>query len=296
MKKDKVSIILVFFFFVGVCVFLYPALSQYWNSKTQTQAVADYQSVIKALTPADYSAMFDAADDYNKRLNETAFPLTQYKDVEGYDSTLDISGTGIMGYVTIDKINIELPIYHGTSDQVLSMAVGHVEGTSLPVGGKSTHSVLSAHRGLPNSRLFTDLDKIEVGDVFTITILNKLFTYQVDQIKTVTPSQLEDIYVTDGMDYCTLLTCTPYGINSHRLLVRGVRIENTRTMTYITSDAFLIDPIVATPAVAAPMLFVLFIYLMVRYRKKKKPDSPNENQTENTGPDDNNENVKGDTI
>lgn len=273
MKKDKVGLILVFVFFVGVCIFLYPAFSQFWNTKTQSRAVADYQSVIEALTPADYSRMFDEADDYNSRLYELSYPLTQYDQLEGYRSTMNITGTGIMGYITIDKLDIELPIYHGTSDAVLSMAVGHVEGSSLPVGGKSTHSVLSAHRGLPNSKLFTDLDKLEEGDVFTITVLNKMFTYQVDQIVVVKPDQVEELYIEDGKDYCTLLTCTPYGINSHRLLVRGTRIQNSKPMVYITSDAFLIDPIVATPAVAAPILFVLFIYLMIKYRKKNKKPS-----------------------
>lgn len=274
MKKDLIGIILVFFFFVGVCVFLYPAVSQYWNARTQSKAVADYQSVIKAMTPTDYSTLFDAADDYNNRLREKPFPFTQYKDVEGYNSTLNVMGNGFMGYITIEKLNVELPIYHGTSETVLSMAVGHMEGSSLPVGGKSTHSVLSAHRGLPNSRLFTDLDKLEEGDVFTITILNEMFTYQVDQITIVLPDQFEDILITEGEDYCTLLTCTPYGINSHRLLVRGTRIENSKPVVYITSDAFMIDPIVATPAVAAPILFILFIYLMVKYRKKNKKPLP----------------------
>ena len=173
-----------------------------------------------------------------------------------------------MGYITIEKLGVELPLYHGTSDSVLNIACGHMEGTSLPIGGESTHSVLSAHRGLPHAKLFTDLDKMEVGDVFTITILDRIMTYQVDQIKVVNPNEIDEVHIIDGEDHCTLLTCTPYGINSHRLLVRGTRIENAAPILYVTSNAFKIDSLVATPVVAAPILLVLLIVLMVKYRDK----------------------------
>ena len=195
-------------------------------------------------------------------------PLSDYSKLTNYEETLDISGGGIMGFITIPKIGVELPIYHTIRTEVLNIACGHLEGTSLPVGGESTHCVLSAHRGLPHAKLFTDLDKMEIGDTFRITVLDQTLTYQVDQIKVVRPNEINDIQIVEGEDYCTLLTCTPYGINSHRLLVRGTRIENAAPKLYVTSNAYKIDSLVATPVVAAPILLVLLIVLMVKYRDK----------------------------
>ena len=266
MKKSKIGLILVLMLFIGVCVLLYPSVSQYWNSKTQTQAVENYQAILDAMKPEDYDAYFSAAEEYNMALGKLSFPLLEYNQVEGYNAILDLSGSGIMGYISIAKLGVELPLYHGVSKEVLNVACGHVEGTSLPIGGKSTHSVLSAHRGLPHARLFTDLDKMELGDTFTITILNRTVTYQVDQIKVVLPNNSNDIQIINGEDHCTLLTCTPYGINSHRLLVRGTRIENAPSTLHVTSNAYRIDSLVATPVVAAPILLVLLIILMVKYR------------------------------
>ena len=174
----------------------------------------------------------------------------------------------IMGYITIEKLNVELPIYHGTSSDILNVACGHVEGSSLPVGGSSTHCVLSAHRGLPRAKLFTDLDRMEKGDIFTLSILDRKLTYQVDRISVVNPDELEELEIAEGQDRCTLLTCTPYGINSHRLLVRGTRIENAKPAMYVISDAYKIDSLVATPVVAAPILLMLLIWLLVKYRHK----------------------------
>lgn len=268
MKRDKVGILLVLMLLIGVCVLLYPALSQYWNSKTQTRAVDNYQDILASLEKEDYTAYFEEAESYNAALAELDDPLLQYDRLNGYDEILDISGTGVMGYITIAKLGVELPLYHGTSSAVLNIACGHLEGTSLPVGGESTHCVLSAHRGLPHAKLFTDLDKMELGDTFTITILDRTVTYQVDQIKVVNPDRVDDVQIIEGEDHCTLLTCTPYGINSHRLLVRGTRIENAVPVLYVTSNAYKIDSLVATPVVAAPMLLVLLIVLMVKYRDK----------------------------
>ena len=268
MKRDKVGILLVLMLFIGVCVLLYPALSQYWNSKTQTHAVDDYQEILDSLQKEDYTKYFEEADHYNIALRNLDVPLLEYSQLTEYDQILNVSGTGVMGYITIEKLGVELPLYHGTSDSVLNIACGHMEGTSLPIGGESTHSVLSAHRGLPHAKLFTDLDKMEVGDVFTITILDRILTYQVDQIKVVNPNEIDEVHIIDGEDHCTLLTCTPYGINSHRLLVRGTRIENAAPILYVTSNAFKIDSLVATPVVAAPILLVLLIVLMVKYRDK----------------------------
>ena len=268
MKRDKVGILLVLMLFIGVCVLLYPALSQYWNSKTQTHAVDNYQEILDSLQKEDYTKYFEEADHYNIALRNLDVPLLEYSQLTEYNQILNVSGTGVMGYITIEKLGVELPLYHGTSDSVLNIACGHMEGTSLPIGGESTHSVLSAHRGLPHAKLFTDLDKMEVGDVFTITILDRIMTYQVDQIKVVNPNEIDEVHIIDGEDHCTLLTCTPYGINSHRLLVRGTRIENAAPILYVTSNAFKIDSLVATPVVAAPILLVLLIVLMVKYRDK----------------------------
>jgi sortase A len=201
-------------------------------------------------------------------LSELSAPLLDYRKVKGYNSILNISGNGIMGYVSIPKLGVELPLYHGISAEVLNIACGHLEGTSLPVGGENTHCVLSAHRGLPHAKLFTELDKMEVGDTFTITVLDRTITYQVDQIKVVRPDEIDDVQIVPGEDLCTLLTCTPYGVNSHRLLVRGTRIENAAPVLHVTSNAYRIDSLVATPVVAAPILLILLIVLMVKYRDK----------------------------
>ena len=190
-----------------------------------------------------------------------------------------MEGTTIIGYVVIEKIGVELPVYHGTSEQVLNRGVGHLEGSSLPVGGTSTHSVMSAHRGLPTAKLFTDLDRLEIGDTFQIRVLDQVLTYMVDQVKTVTPKEISDLQIVEGKDYCTLFTCTPYGINTHRLLVRGIRIETIteKPVIYVANEAFRIEPLLVTPAVAAPMVFVFLIHLMVKYREppKKKEGASN---------------------
>ena len=268
MKRDKIGILLVLMLLIGVCALLYPSVSQYWNTKTQTRAVENYQEILNALKPEDYEAFFQEAEDYNTSLAALKFPLTDYHRLEGYNGILNVSGNGVMGYVAIPKLGVELPLYHGISKEVLNIACGHLEGTSLPVGGESTHCVLSAHRGLPHARLFTDLDKMELGDTFQLTVLDRTLTYQVDQIKVVRPDEVDDVRIVAGEDLCTLLTCTPYGINSHRLLVRGTRIENAAPVLYVTSDAYRIDSLVATPVVAAPILLILLIVLLVKYRDK----------------------------
>ena len=272
MSSRKIWIILTAGFLVGICVLLYPAFSNYWNSKTQSRAIVNYESVLNHLKPEDYSAIFQAAYDYNDALREVEFPLRDHEQVPGYFDTLKVEGTSIIGYVKIDKIGVELPVYHGTSDQVLNKGVGHLQGTSLPVGGESTHSVMSAHRGLPSAKLFTDLDRLDLGDTFQIIILDQVLTYMVDQIKVITPKEIGDLQIVEGQDYCTLLTCTPYGINTHRLLVRGIRIETIKEkpVIYVANEAFRIEPLLVTPAVAAPMVLVFLIHLMVKYREPPK--------------------------
>lgn len=267
------TIILVAIFFVGLSVLLYPTISDFWNEKRQSQAIVNYDDLIVDLTPEDYSEYFKKADSYNGKIRNMSFPFLNYKNIaDEYYNTLDVNGDGMMGYITIEKIKVQLPIYHGTSDKVLNTAVGHVEGSSIPVGGKSTHSVLSAHRGLPSAKLFTNLDKLETGDIFTIRILDRLITYQVDQILIVLPSETENLNIVQGEDYCTLVTCTPYGINTHRMLVRGTRIENIEEdkVINVITEAYQIDPLIVTPAVAAPMLGALLIILLVKSSKKGK--------------------------
>ena len=278
MRAHKTVILLTLGFLIGISVLLYPAFSNYWNSKTQSRAIVDYESVLEHLEPEDYSAIFQAAYDYNEALRALEFPLRDYEEVPGYNDTLKIEGTRIIGYVKIDKIGVELPIYHGTSNEVLNRGVGHLEGSSLPVGGESTHSVMSAHRGLPSAKLFTDIDRLELGDTFQIIILDQVLTYQVDQVKVITPREIDNLQIIEGKDYCTLFTCTPYGINTHRLLVRGIRIETIaeKPVIYVANEAFRIEPLLVTPAVAAPMVLVFLIHLMVKYReppKKKEGES-----------------------
>ena len=266
------TILLVAIFLVGLCVLLYPTVSDFWNEKRQSQAIMNYDDLLVDLTPEDFSEQFRKADEYNEMLNRISFPFIGYSELDDiYYSTLDVNGSGMMGYITIEKIKIQLPIYHGTSDKVLNSAVGHMEGSSLPVGGESTHSVLSAHRGLPSAKLFTNLDELVIGDIFTITILDRTITYQVDQILIVLPNEIEHLYVENGKDYCTLVTCTPYGINTHRMLVRGTRIENIEEgkKVNVITEAYQIDPLIVTPAVAIPMLGGLLVFLVFRSRKEK---------------------------
>ena len=272
MRKHKTVIFLTLGFLVGICILLYPAFSEFWNSKTQSRAITNYESVLEDLKPEDYTAIFQKAHAYNKALYETDFPLRDYNQVTGYSDTLRIADNDMIGYLKIDRIGVELPIYHGTSEDVLNKGVGHLEGSSLPVGGENTHCVMSAHRGLPTSKLFTDLDRVERGDTFQIVVLDQILTYQVDFIKVIEPTDISDLQIIDGGDYCTLFTCTPYGINTHRLLVRGVRIETIekKPIIYVSNEAFRIEPLLVTPAVAAPMLLVLLIHLLVKYREPPK--------------------------
>ena len=272
MKKHKTVIFLSFGFLVGICILLYPAFSDFWNSKTQSRAITNYETVLENLKPEDYTAIFEKAYAYNKALYETNYPLMDYKDVPGYYDTLSVTDNDMIGYLKIERIGLELPIYHGTSDDVLNKGVGHLQGSSLPVGGENTHCVMSAHRGLPSSKLFTDLDRMETGDTFQIIVLDQVLTYQVDFIKIIEPADVNDLRIIDGGDYCTLFTCTPYGINTHRLLVRGIRIETIKEkpVLYVSNEAFRIEPLLVTPAVAAPMLFVLLIHLLVKYREPPK--------------------------
>ena len=271
MQSRKITIILLIAFFIGLSVLFYPSISSYWNSKTQSEAIVDYEAILAAYQPEDYSAIFEAADAYNAALSALEMPLREYQTIEDtYWKTLDVSGTGMMGYLTVPKISQELPVYHGTADSVLAIAVGHFQGTSLPVGGEGTHSAVSAHRGLPTAVLFTHLDRMELGDLFYFTILDRTITYEVDQIRIVDPDDVNLILPEPGKDYCTLITCTPYGINTHRLLVRGHQVDASQKRNiYIANEAYRIDTLVVMPLVALPIILVLLIYVMVAPVKKE---------------------------
>ena len=270
MQSRKSTIILLVIFFIGLSVLLYPSISSYWNSKTQSEALVDYEAMLSRIEAEDYSRYFDAADDYNRRLRTLEKPFQEHKSLTDYHEILNLSGTGMMGYVSVPKISQELPVYHGTSDAVLAAAVGHFEGSSLPVGGESTHCVVSAHRGLPTAVLFTYLDRMEIGDTFHFTILDRVITYEVDQIRIVEPDDMSQIQIENGKDYCTLLTCTPYGINTQRLLVRGHQVDASQKRNiYIANEAYRIDTLIVMPVVALPIISVLLIYVMFVPVKKE---------------------------
>lgn len=274
MKKktgSPITLLLILILLAGVSLLLYPTVSDYWNSFHQSRAIASYVEQVANIDDAQYEELWDAARDYNQSLlhRPNDFILSDEQQ-EIYKSLLDIGGNGIMGYIEIPMIDVMLPIYHGTKESVLQIAVGHLDWTSLPVGGAGSHCVLSGHRGLPSARLFTDLDKLKVGDVFMLHVLNEILTYEIDQILIVEPQDTDPLLIEPGKDLCTMITCTPYGINSHRMLVRGHRIENQEEPKdiRITADAVRIEPLMVAPFVAVPILLVLLIILLLPKQKK----------------------------
>jgi len=273
MKKHSSTLILILLLLVGLSLLLYPTFSDYWNSSRQTRVISDYSKQIAEIDEDRYRELIDAATTYNRTLMGRDNPyLLSEAQVAEYERLLDISGSGVMGYIEIPTIKCSLPIYHGTNEDVLQVAIGHLEWSSLPVGGESSHCVLSGHRGLPSARLFTDLDKLVEGDLFLLRVLDEVLTYEVDQIRIVEPHETDLLLIEDGKDYCTLITCTPYGINTHRLLVRGHRVENVpqSRVIHITSDAVQVEPLLVAPLVAMPILLVLLIRLMLPKKTKRK--------------------------
>lgn len=258
------TMLLVAAMIVGIGLLLYPSLSDYWNSFHQSRAVMSYAEHVSDMNAEEYDRLFSEARIYNERFAEGGIEwhMTE-EDRAEYKRELDIEGTGVMGYIRIPKIDIMLPIYHGTEENVLQTSIGHLEGSSLPVGGESTHCLLSGHRGLPSARLFTDLDKLKEGDTFTLTVLNETLTYEVDHIWIVEPEDLTHLAIEEGQDLCTLITCTPYGINTHRLLVRGHRIANADGDAMIIADAIQIRPVFIAPFLAVPILLLLLIYVLI---------------------------------
>ena len=272
MRKHLSTIVLIIVFLIGLSLLLYPTVSDYWNSLHQSRAIASYAEQVANLDNDTYDQLWAEARRYNRKLLEKGYryAMSDQERAE-YERLLNVSGNGIIGYIEIPKINCSLPIYHGTDEAVLQIAVGHIEGSSLPVGGESTHCVLSGHRGLPSAKLFTDLDKLVVGDTFVMRVLDETLTYEVDQILIVEPNEVDALEIEAGQDYCTLVTCTPYGINTHRLLVRGHRVENQEEAqtVRVTADALQIEPVIVAPLVAVPMLLVLLVVLLVKTRKKR---------------------------
>lgn len=270
-KKILTTVIPVFLLLVGLSVMLYPVISDWWNSKVQTRAISNYDTAVAKMDRSQTEEILRKAHEYNKRLDSLPMPFTDYSKIDGYEETLDISGTGIMGYITIPAINSELVIYHSTSDEVLNIAAGHLQGTSLPVGGTGTHSVISAHRGLPSAKLFSELDKLVIGDTFTITVLDEVLTYQVEKIFIVEPDQIDKLLTVEGKDYVTLMTCTPYGVNTHRLLIRSKRIDTVyKTNINVTADASAVDSMLIVPFIALPLFGGLIVVWTVKGKSKKR--------------------------
>ena len=290
MKKKKrgrrlTTILLLVVLLIGLGLLIYPPFSEYWNSFHQSRAIISYAEKVANLDKERYEQIWNAALEYNQRLTEKSNHWSmEDEDQQEYDAQLNVDGTGNMGFISIPKANINLPLYHGTNESVLQTSVGHIEGSSLPAGSFhsneddfdevefASHCVLSGHRGLPSARLFSDLDMMEVGDVFYLTILDQTLTYEVDEINIVEPGDSSKIELVPGMDLVTLVTCTPYGINSHRLLVRGRRIENekTRLNVRVTADALRIEAIFVAPFIAAPVLLLLVFWVLIITSGRKR--------------------------
>ena len=250
MKKKIINLFIGILFIAGLSLLIYPSFSNYWNQRHQTRTIAGYEEKVEDLTEKQYEKLWNDAE----------------KKV--YNETLDVTSTGMMGYVEIPKINVSLPIYHGTDAEILQIAIGHIPSTSLPVGGESTHCVISGHRGLPSGQLFTDIDQLKIGDTFMLQILDQTLYYEVDQIKTVLPTEKDDLKIVEGQDYCTLMTCTPYGVNTHRLLVRGHRINKTNLR--IRRDLVKTDPVILDIFWIALAIIIAFIWYLTSKKHKER--------------------------
>ena len=273
-RKNLLTVLMVAGMIVGLGLLLYPSIANYWNSFHQTRAIAGYSDVVSNMSKEDYSKILKAAREYNKQLgrNGMHWVMSDAEKAE-YKKQLSVPGTDVMAYISIPKFHVRAPIYHGTEESILQVAIGHIESSSLPVGGKSSHCLVSGHRGLPSARLFTDIVKMREGDTWTITVLNETLTYQCDQIRIVLPDDLSNLQIEKGKDLCTLITCTPYGVNTHRLLVRGHRIPNADGYADLTADGIQIEPIYIAPFLAGPALLILLIILLVSTRRARRLDS-----------------------
>ncbi len=275
LKKNLTNIFLAVIVLAGLCLLLYPSFSDWWNSMHQSRAIAAYVETVDAMSQEEIDEILNAAREYNERLwhRQNRWVLSEEEQAE-YESLLDVSGNGIMGYINIPVIGVNLPIYHGTEESVLQVATGHLSATSLPVGGPGTHAAVSGHRGLPSARLFTDLDQLKVGDIFTVSVLNEVYTYQIEQIVTVVPEDTSQMNLYQGEDLGTLQTCTPYGVNSHRLLLRGRRIEDVDGALMAASEAIRVPNYIVIPAVGIPILFLLLVVALIYFRRRKPKITP----------------------
>ena len=281
--KSKIStIILIVGCLVGLCLLLYPTVSNYWNNTFATHAIASYrEQMTKPELSEEITAAWDEATAHNRLLAQRDDMFSLSDEQKGaYDRSLNLNGNGMMGYIEISRIKLTLPIYHGVDASVLQSAVGHLEWSSLPVGGESTHCVLSGHRGLLSAKLFSDLDMLREGDVFVLYILNETLTYEVDQIRTVDPNDVGELSIAAGKDYCTLVTCTPYGVNTHRLLVRGHRVENAADVSAIISEAVVVDQLMVALCLAIPVLVALLLWVLLKKPAPKPTDEPEETTKE----------------
>ena len=269
MKKKASTLLLMLILLIGLSLLLYPTLSEFWNSFHQSRAIAGYVETMVTIDNDQYEEILQSAKDYNANFKRESLWYLTEEEMPVYEAQLNIYGDGVMGYIEIPKIDCALPIYHGTSESVLQIAVGHIEGSSLPVGGDSTHCVLSGHRGLPSAKLFTNLDQMVDGDLFMLYVLDEVFTFEVDQIRIVEPDDVSALSIEEGEELCTLVTCTPYGVNSHRLLVRGHRVDNVHVShVRVTADAIQLDETVVALAVGIPLLMLFLLWVLIRYRKR----------------------------
>lgn len=270
-KKNISILIWIVVFFIGLSLLLYPCVSNYWNSRHQSRAIAGYTEVVEKIDKDLYEKVWSEAKEYNKKLNLKQFRWTlNEEEKKEYETFLNVGTTGVISYIEIPKIKVSLPIYHGVDEGTLQIAIGHMAGSSLPIGGESTHCVLSGHRGLPSSKLFTNLDEMERGDYFILHTLNEKLTYEVDQILIVEPEELSPLDIVEGEDLCTLVTCTPYGVNSHRLLVRGHRVSNLAAdSSGVMADAVRIDSSIVALAVAIPILVLAIVIIVYRWKRKE---------------------------
>ena len=271
MKKNRIATIaLVLIFAAGLALLLYPTVSDLWNAFHQSRAITEYTHQVEETDEETYERLWTEAERYNQELMDDPdrFTMTDADKAE-YEQLLSIDGDGVMGYVEVPKINCSLPVYHGTDEAALQVAIGHLEGSSLPTGGKGTHCVLSGHRGLPSARLFTDLDEMTEGDIFLLKVLDRTMTYEVDQILTVDPYDLDALAIDPDQDYCTLVTCTPYGINTHRLLVRGHRIPNLPEESVQQVAVNEQTVLIASAAALAVSAVVIVVVLLARARRKR---------------------------
>lgn len=275
MKKKKWStILLLVIFLIGLGVLSYPTVSNYINQFSATHAIASYDKALNTMTKDEYDTILESAQSYNHTSGVGKFLNGEPVDAN-YLSQLNVTGDGMMGYIEIKKLGVSLPIYHGTSERILQHSAGHLEGSSLPIGGEGAHAVITGHRGLPTAKLFTDLDRLELGDTFTIVVMNEVLTYEVDQISIVEPEDVSKLTIVPGEDHVTLVTCTPYAVNTHRLLVRGVRTKGASVLR-VPADAVQVDPMLVAPIVAAPILLILLGWLLFSSGKRKKSDQNNQ--------------------